>query len=94
MQLQTGLINRLFICVASGYVLLFLLNIQNFDLHFTLRGAQAVNSDVMIAHIPPDANDLRVAISEINKHSPRMLIASVNRKTLLCAFGKATPRPT
>lgn len=83
MQLQTGLINRLFICVASGYVLLFLLNIQNFDLHFTLRGAQAVNSDVMIAHIPPDANDLRVAISEINKHSPRMLIASVNRKTLL-----------
>ncbi len=83
MQLQTGLFNRIFICLASGYLLLFLLNIQNFDLHFTLRGAQNVNSDIIIAHIPPEAADLRTAIYEIKKHSPRLLVAPVNRKTLV-----------
>lgn len=83
MQLQTGFFNRIFICLASGYLLLFLLNIQNFDLHFTLRGAQNVNSDVIIAHIPPESEDLRTAIYEIKKHSPRLLVAAVNRKTVV-----------
>jgi two-component system, OmpR family, phosphate regulon sensor histidine kinase PhoR len=83
MQLQTGFFNRIFICFASGYLLVFVLNIKNFDLHFTLRGPQTISSDVIIAHIPPESEDIRTAIYEIKKNNPRLIVAPVNRKTLM-----------
>lgn len=81
MKILSGFLNRFLICSIAGIVLALVLNIKNFDLHFTLRGAQTVSSDILIVHLPPDPADIQIAMNEISKHAPLLIIAPVNRKT-------------
>lgn len=77
---NSGLINRLIICWCAGISLLLILNIRNYDLHFTWRGPQKVSPDILIAHIPNDVAEMREAIYQISQLKPKLIIAPVSRK--------------
>lgn len=77
---NAGFINRLIICWCAGICLLFILNIRNYDLHFTWRGPQKFSPDIIIANIPNDAADMREAVYQMSLLKPKVMIAPVNRK--------------
>jgi two-component system, OmpR family, phosphate regulon sensor histidine kinase PhoR len=77
---NSGLINRLIVCWCAGIVLLFILNIRNYDLHFTWRGPQKVSSEILVAHIPNDVAEMREAIFQIEQLKPKLMIAPVSRR--------------
>ncbi len=81
MKILSGFLNRYVICSIAGIALALILDIKNFDLHFTLRGAQTVSSDILIVHLPPEPTDIQIAMNEISKHSPLLIVAPVNRRT-------------
>ncbi|MBY0384426.1 CHASE2 domain-containing protein, partial [bacterium] len=81
MKIFTGYLSRYLICALTGLLLVVLLNIKNFDLHFILRGTQNLSSDIIIAHVPLEPNDIEIAVTEISKRSPQLIVAPVSRKT-------------
>lgn len=81
MKIFNGYLSRYLICSLTGLLLVLLLNIKNFDLHFVLRGMQNLSSDIIITHVPLEPTEIDIAISEISKRSPQLIVAPVSRKT-------------
>lgn len=76
-----GVLNRFIICSFVGVALIYFLSTKNFDIHFTLRGTQTISPDILIAHIPPEEEDIQTTIHEMAQHGPRLIIAPVSRRT-------------
>jgi len=87
-QTSGGFVNRLVICWCAGIILLFVLNIRNYDLHFVWRGTQKVSPSILIANVPNDPEEMREAIDQIKINRPKLIVAPVNRKeaTVLSQF--------
>ena len=81
MKILSGYLSRYLICALTGLLLVLLLNIKNFDLHFILRGTQNLSSEIIIAHVPLESENIEIAMTEIGKKSPQLIVAPVSRKT-------------